>query len=116
MRTTKVSDITNGEYMKQKLQAFDITEAQLLDSGVDLDAEYQPNSRIVALGMISVIEDLVLAPQRTNISENGFSVSWDTSHLAQYYRYLCKKWGVTPNADVLEELKIPTIKDVSEMW
>ena len=108
--------MTNGDYMMQKLQAFSITEAQLLDSGVNLEAEYVPGSRIVALGMISVIEDLVLSPQQTNISENGFSVSWDVSNLAKYYMYLCKKWGVTPNADVIESIQIPTIKDVSEIW
>lgn len=108
--------MTNGEYMREKLQAFDITDAQLLDSGIDLNEEYVPNSRTVGLAMIGIIEDLVLAPQRTNISENGFSVSWDTSNLAKYYQYLCKRWGVTPNEDIVGEIKIPTIKDVSEIW
>ena len=108
--------MTNGEYMKEKLQALDITDAHLLDSGIDLNAEYTPNSRTTALGMIKVIEDLVLAPQRTNISENGFSVSWNVENLAKYYKYLCKKWGVDLNPDIAETMQIPTIKDVSEIW
>ena len=108
--------MTNGEYMREKLQAFDITDAQLLDSGINLNDDYQPNSRPVALAMIGIIEDMVLAPQRTNISENGFSVSWNTENLAKYYKYLCKKWGVDMNADVTETIQIPTIKDRSEIW
>ena len=108
--------MTNGEYMMQKLQAFDITEAQLLDSGVTLNDTYVPGSRTVAIGIIKVIEDLVLSPQRTNISENGFSVSWNVDNLAKYYKYLCKKWDYTPDTEVLESLQIPTIKDVSNTW
>lgn len=108
--------MTNGEYMMQRLRAFDISEAQLIDSGIDLAADYVPGSRSVALGLIRVIEDLVLAPQRTNISENGFSVSWDTGKLGRYYLYLCRKWGVAPNSDVTQDLQIPTITDVSREW
>jgi len=108
--------MTNGEYMREKLQAFDVTEAQLLDSGINLTDDYTPNSRPVALAIIKILEDMVLAPQRTNISENGFSISWDTANLAKYYRYLCKQWGVTPNADVTETIQIPTIRDRSELW
>lgn len=108
--------MTNGEYMREKLQAFGVTDAQLLDSGVDLSATYEPNSRSVGLGILSIIEDMVLSPQRTNISENGFSESWDTSNLGKYYMYLCKKWGVTPKAEITDTIQIPTIKDVSEMW
>lgn len=108
--------MTNGEYMREKLKAFDISDAELLDSGIDLSAEYEPNSPIVAKGLISVIEGLVLAPQRTNISENGFSISWDTANLGKYYLYLCRKWGVAPNKDVTSNLQIPTITDVSNLW
>lgn len=102
--------------MRQQLKAFEVTEAQLLDSGVDLDAEYVPKSREVALGLISVVEDLVLAPHRTNISEGGFSVSWDMTNLAKYYKYMCSKWGVPMNKEVTDIIQIPTITDVSNEW
>ena len=108
--------MTNGEYMREKLRAFDVTEAQLLDSGINLTDNYVPNSRNVALAIIKILEDMVLSPIRTNISENGFSVSWDTQNIAKYYKYLCKIWRVTPNSDIVEDIKIPTIKDVSETW
>jgi len=108
--------MTNGEYMRERLRAFDISEAQLLDSGIDLTAPYVAGSRPVALAMIRILEDLVLAPQRTNISEGGFSVSWDTTNLGRYYKYLCSKYGVEPNSVVTENMGIPTITDVSSNW
>ena len=108
--------MTNREYIMAKLKAFDISEAQLADLNIDLDAEYTPNSKAVGLALVSFLEELVLAPFRTNINENGFSVSWDTQNLGKYYYWLCKKYGVTPNEDITALIGMSVIKDRTDIW
>ena len=107
------------EYISQKLRAWNITDAQLEDisSGIDLDEEYtSDNSQVVGKAMISVIEELMLAPRMSNVNENGFSVSWDYSSIGQYYMWLCRKYGVAPDNEVVAALGLSTITDKSDIW
>lgn len=107
------------EYISQKLRAWNITDAQLKDisSGIDLDEEYtSDNSQVVGKAMISVIEELMLAPYMSNVNENGFSVSWDYSRIGQYYMWLCRKYGVAPDDEVVAALGLSTITDKSDIW
>lgn len=107
------------EYISQKLRAWNITDAQLEDisSGIDLDEEYtSDNSQVVGKAMISVIEELMLAPYMSNVNENGFSVSWDYSRIRQYYMWLCRKYGVAPDNEVVAALGLSTITDKSDIW
>ncbi len=107
------------EYISQKLRAWNITDAQLADisSGIDLDEEYtSDNSQVVGKAMISVIEELMLAPYMSNVNENGFSVSWDYSKIGQYYMWLCRKYGVAPDNEVVAALGLSTITDKSDIW
>lgn len=107
------------EYISQKLRAWNITDAQLEDisSGIDLDEEYtSDNSQVVGKAMISVIEELMLAPYMSNVNENGFSVSWDYSRIGQYYMWLCLKYGVAPDDEVVAALGLSTITDKSDIW
>lgn len=107
------------EYVSQKLRAWNITDAQLEDisSGIDLDEEYtSDNSQVVGKAMISVIEELMLAPYMSNVNENGFSVSWDYSRIGQYYMWLCRKYGVAPDEEVVAALGLSTITDKSDIW
>ena len=107
------------EYISQKLRAWNITDAQLEDisSGIDLDEEYtSDNSQVVGMAMISVIEELMLAPYMSNVNENGFSVSWDYSRIGQYYMWLCRKYGVAPDNEVVAALGLSTITDKSDIW
>lgn len=107
------------EYISQKLRAWNITDAQLEDisSGIDLDEEYtSSNSQVVGKAMISVIEELMLAPYMSNVNENGFSVSWDYSRIGKYYMWLCRKYGVTPDNEVVAALGLSTITDKSDIW
>lgn len=108
-----------GEYIKQKFQAWNMTEAQLEDvkASVNLDDEYsQDNAESVGKAMVGIIEELALAPYMSNVNENGFSVSWDYSKVGQYYMWLCRKWGVDPNTDVMAALGLSTIRDMSDIW
>ena len=107
------------EYISQKLRAWNITDAQLEDisSGIDLDEEYtSDDAQVVGKAMISVIEELMLAPYMSNVNENGFSVSWDYSRIGQYYMWLCRKYGVAPDDEVVAALGLSTITDKSDIW
>ena len=107
------------EYISQKLRAWNITDAQLEDisSCIDLDEEYtSDDAQVVGKAMISVIEELMLAPYMSNVNENGFSVSWDYSRIGQYYMWLCRKYGVAPDDEVVAALGLSTITDKSDIW
>ena len=107
------------EYISQKFQAWNITMSHLMDIGLDLDLddEYTPAvSDSVGKAMVSIIEELMLAPSMSQVNENGFSVSWDYSRIGQYYMWLCRKYGVDPNTDVMAALGLSTITDMSDIW
>lgn len=107
--------MTNREYISQRLAGFNVSEALLADSGIDLNAEYAP-SEAMGKAIVSLLEELILAPSLKNVSESGFSVSWDTANVGKWYLYLCNKYGITPNDDVLTLLGISMIKDISDLW
>lgn len=107
------------EYITQKFQAWNVTLANLMDVGsyIDLDNEYtSENADSVGKAMVSIIEELTLAPYMSQVNENGFSVSWDYSKIGQYYMWLCRKYGVEPNTDVMAALGLSTIRDMSDIW
>ena len=107
------------EYISQKLRAWNIADAYLGDISldIDLDEEYTfEDSQKVGKAMISVIEELMLAPYMSNVNENGFSVSWDYSRIGQYYMWLCRKYGVAPDDEVVAALGLSTITDKSDIW
>ena len=107
------------EYISQKFQAWNITMSHLMDIGLDLnlDDEYTPKvTDSVGKAMVSIIEELMLAPSMSQVNENGFSVSWDYSRIGQYYMWLCRKYGVDPNTDVMAALGLSTITDMSDIW
>lgn len=113
--------MTIHEYVSQKLQAFNVSEAVLTDFeaslGISLDDDYTFDiAPSIGKAMASTIEELVLAPRLSNINEGGFSMSWDFADLGKYYVYLCKKWGVPVNNDVLSATGISAIIDASNLW
>lgn len=108
--------MTNKEYILSKLVAFEVSEAQLADMEIDLEDTYKPNSPDVGIAMILLVEELILAPRRTNITENGFSVSWNYADLGKYYLYLCKRYGATANDKILDLLGLSRIVDRTDTW
>ena len=91
--------MTVADYIKGKFQTFGITvsEADLLDmslsSGISGEDEMsQQNIGLVSVAMAGFIPSLLL--RATSISENGFSMSWNTQGLKEYYSFLCKKYGL----------------------
>ena len=108
-------------YISEKLRAFDVSEAQLVDvyiySGINLDAEVE-DQEPMALGtaLIRTIEELILAPRLTSINEGGFSMSWDFSKVTSYYLWLCRRWGIKPDDEISAMMGLSTIKDRTDMW
>lgn len=91
--------MTVKEYISAKLQTFGITlsEADLVDISLnaDIDQEAEINSenkKSVEIGICKFIPSLLLRPQ--SVSESGFSVSYDTKAIRDFYSFLCKQYGI----------------------
>nr|DAJ81231.1 MAG TPA: hypothetical protein [Caudoviricetes sp.] len=87
------------EYISDKFQSFGIqvSEADLLDMSLnarvniedDIDADVIDN---ISVAIAQFIPSLLLRP--TSINESGFSMSWNTQGVKDYYSLLCKKYGL----------------------
>lgn len=91
--------MTVNDYISQKFQTFGInlSEADLLEislsSMISGEDEIDPsNIGLISVAMAEFIPSLLL--RATSISENGFSMSWNTQGLKEYYSFLCKKYGL----------------------
>ena len=113
--------MTIRAYISAKLKAFGISEAQLVDlsmtSGLDLDSDVTTNDpKEVGIAMTQTLEECILAPRLTNVNESGFSMSWNYDSMGKYYLWLCRKWGLTPDDDVLAMLGLSSIIDRTNEW
>lgn len=87
------------KYISDKFQSFGIqvSEADLLDMSLnarvniedDVDADVIDN---ISVAIARFIPSLLLRP--TSINESGFSMSWNTQGVKDYYSLLCKKYGL----------------------
>ncbi len=87
------------KYISDKFQSFGIqvSEADLLDMSLnahvdiedDVDADVIDN---ISVAIARFIPSLLL--RATSISESGFSMSWNTQGVKDYYSLLCKKYGL----------------------
>ena len=87
------------EYISDKFQSFGIqvSEADLLDMSLnarvniedDVDADVIDN---ISVAIARFIPSLLLRP--SSINESGFSMSWNTQGVKDYYSLLCKKYGL----------------------
>lgn len=87
------------DYISSKFQSFGIqvSEADLLDMSLnarvniedDVDADVIDN---ISVAIARFIPSLLLRP--TSINESGFSMSWNTQGIKDYYSLLCKKYGL----------------------
>lgn len=113
--------MTIREYVSQKLQAFNVTEAFYADfmfaSGLSLDDEYTFDvAPEVGKALAQTIAEVILSPRLSNVNESGFSMSWDFSELGKYYMYLCKKWGIEPNEEAISVSGVSVIMDKTNIW
>lgn len=87
------------KYISDKFKSFGIqvSEADLLDMSLnarvniedDVDADVIDN---ISVAIARFIPSLLLRP--TSINESGFSMSWNTQGVKDYYSLLCKKYGL----------------------
>ena len=87
------------EYISSKLQSFGIqvSEADLLDMSLNAkvaidDDVMSDNVDSISVAIARFIPSLLLRP--TSINESGFSMSWNTQGVKDYYSLLCKKYGL----------------------
>ena len=95
--------MTVNEYISQRFQKYGInlSEADLIDiclnakvDGEDeIDKMDENNKVFIYVAMAKFIPSLSLRP--TSVNEGGFSVSWDTKGIRDYYSLLCKQYGLT---------------------
>lgn len=113
--------MTIRDYISQRLVSFGATDADfaMIEAAMPIDtaAEYSSdNDEATHIALITALEPMLLAPRRTNISENGFSVSWDFKGVGNWYMWLCRKYGVTPSPEVLDVCDISRISDKTHIW
>lgn len=87
------------EYISSKFQSFGIqvSEADLLDMSLNAnvvidDDVMSDNVDSISVAIARFIPSLLLRP--TSINESGFSMSWNTQGVRDYYSLLCKKYGL----------------------
>lgn len=113
--------MTIKEYIVSKMEAFgEISEAYFADiaaTGLDLGAEYTTEvSTTTNKAIIGLIEELILAPKVSEVGDTGSKLVFEYGELSKYYIYLCRKYGVEANKDVLELLGVNAIIDRSNIW
>ena len=87
------------KYISDKFQSFGIqvSEADLLDMSLNAkvaisDDVMSDNVDSISVAIAQFIPSLLLRP--TSINESGFSMSWNTQGVKDYYSLLCKKYGL----------------------
>lgn len=98
---------TNQEYLKASLAKFNVTNDDIdlimLDHP-ELNSALNPTAcKLAIYASLSTILPL------TDVSEGGYSVSWDIERLKLWYDSLCKELG-KPNV-----LK-PSVRNRSDLW
>lgn len=91
--------MTVKDYISRKFQDFGIqlSEADILDMCLDQkisgEGEVNEDNIVrVSVAITKFIPSLLL--RSTSISESGFSMSWDTQGIRDYYSLMCKKYGL----------------------
>lgn len=113
--------MTIRDYIVHRMQGFKLNDADIaefeLSSGMNIEEDYTPDVQSkVNLALIDTIEWHLFAPRVENVTESGFSVSWNYADLGKFYVWLCKKYGKKPNDEVLSLLGVSVIRDISNLW
>lgn len=103
---------TNKEYLTMSLGALNVSdndiEVMLLKSGIEADAPVDvAGCDLAVYNRFSV----VLAAMTQNVSEGGYSLSWNMDAVKMYYNALCRELG---KENVLEAK--PKIRNRSNFW
>lgn len=104
--------MTNKEYLTKSLNGLNLTEDDidviLAKGGLDMDANADVNACDVAVyKRMSVI----LKGTMQNVSESGYSISWNMEAVKLFYAALCNELG---KENVL--VARPKIRNRSNIW
>lgn len=104
--------MTNKQYLTKSLSGLNISEGDidiiLLKSAIDPDSPVDVRACDMAVyRRISVI----MKGTTQNITEGGYSISWNIEAVKMYYNALCNELGV-PN----ELVGRPKIRNRSNIW
>lgn len=108
--------MTNGEFIQKQLMAFGVSDNDLMLTVDDINPDAELDIAAAEKAMIPLLAQLAVKPYQKSISENGFSVSWDMSKIGWWYRYLCSKYGIKPDANVEGALGLSVIMDKTSKW
>ena len=107
---------TNGEFIRSQLQAYGVTDSDIMLALENIDPDADLVVADAEKAIIPLLAKMAMAPYQKSINENGFSVSWDMSRIGWWYRYLCNKYGIKPDANVEAALGLSVIKDATKKW
>lgn len=109
--------MTIREFVEGNFRGLEITDAMLIGAGIeDVEEDFDGVTTTIATALCEICKQMMFAPIRTNISENGFSESWSTDRLGKYYLYLCRRYGIKPDPDVLPSSGESRITDRTANW
>lgn len=103
------------EYISSLFTGINIPEALMADTGLDLEQEYSA-SLPIGQQIVDLCGGIINMVSVRSVSENGFSMSWDTDKLNKFYLWLCKKYGIKPDPELLDILGVSSIIDISDTW
>lgn len=114
--------MTIKDYIGAKLAPFGFNDVVLADYALenpelDVDTEVtSDNADEVNMAVIPIVEYFIFYPRQTNISEGGFSVSYNFDNLYKWYLWLCRKYGREPDEAIVEMSGLSVITDRSDIW
>lgn len=76
---------------------------------VDVEA-----STKVENGISEFFSSAIMHP--TSVSENGFSQSWSEGSVKRNAMFMLRQYDITPNDELLADMGISMIRDVSNVW
>ncbi len=104
--------MTNKEYLQKSLGGLDVSEDDidviLVKGEIDGNADVDVNAcdRAVYNRMSVILKSMLM-----NVSEGGYSISWNMEAVKLYYSALCNELG---KENVLEPK--PVVYDGSDFW
>lgn len=72
------------------------------------------DSAKIETGISDFIRGAIMHP--TSVNENGFSQSWSADSIKKNAMLLLRQYGITPNDELLADIGISVIRDVSNIW
>ena len=106
------ADMTNKQYIAKSLKGLNVSEDDIdiiiVKSAIDADSDADVRACDLA---VHKWFSLILKGMTQNISEGGYSISWNMEAVKMYYSALCNEYGLENVLNVR-----PVIRDRSNMW